>query len=288
MRTGLISVSIKGDDEVEFSEIENEISKAVTVLPSITEYLKDMERVQDTWKFFPDQEKLARYGLSAFNVSSQIRGQFTPDEIAEIRIYGENVFVFSDVDHKESLSMANLNKMEVASSRGISVPLSLLGVWKKVQTLKTIAHRSSLRNLTMDFIFDDKNKEGINVAESKRRMVAALAPIVKKYPRYDILVKDGDEQEAKNKAWALKVAVVCILGVMFVMALVLGSIVQPFIVCLPIPFGLVGIIFALYFHNMPLGVMALIGLVGTVGVVVNDSIVMMDEINSQRKRERSI
>jgi multidrug efflux pump subunit AcrB len=54
---------------------------------------------------------------------------------------------------------------------------------------------------------------------------------------------------------------------------------QPLIVGLPIPFALIGVIWALKLHDLPLSLMSMIGLIGTLGVAVNDSIVMVDHIN---------
>jgi hypothetical protein len=54
---------------------------------------------------------------------------------------------------------------------------------------------------------------------------------------------------------------------------------------LPIPFGIIGIVLALLVHDLPLGLMAMIGLVGTVGVSVNASLVMVDQINQLTKKK---
>ena len=69
------------------------------------------------------------------------------------------------------------------------------------------------------------------------------------------------------------------------LALVLGSLTRPLVLDCPIPFGLTGVIWALYFHDMPMGIMSLIGLVGTVGVSVNDSLIMVDTIMKKKKQK---
>ncbi len=74
------------------------------------------------------------------------------------------------------------------------------------------------------------------------------------------------------------------LLIYLILAITLRSWSQPFIVGLPIPFALIGVIWALKLHNIPLGLMAMIGLIGTMGVAVNDSIVMVHQINSLWKK----
>ncbi|MBW2735044.1 MAG: efflux RND transporter permease subunit, partial [Deltaproteobacteria bacterium] len=57
----------------------------------------------------------------------------------------------------------------------------------------------------------------------------------------------------------------------------------PVVVIFAIPFGFVGVVLAFYFHGMVLGIMAIIGLLGLAGVVVNDSLVMTTTINNCRR-----
>ena len=123
------------------------------------------------------------------------------------------------------------------------------------------------------------------VAESSNRDLAykqlktTIEPLKAQYPEYNFSLEYLSDEEKGNQSWALKVALICIFGVMFILALILKSVAQPFIVGLPIPFGIVGIVLALHVHKLPMGLMALVGLVGTIGVSVNASIIMVDQIN---------
>jgi multidrug efflux pump subunit AcrB len=73
------------------------------------------------------------------------------------------------------------------------------------------------------------------------------------------------------------------LVVYLVLASFFKSLLQPFVVMLAIPFGMIGVIFAFLAHGMPLSFMAVMGIVGLNGIVVNDSIVLVDFINNLRK-----
>jgi len=80
-------------------------------------------------------------------------------------------------------------------------------------------------------------------------------------------------------------AVAMALSMIFViLAANFNSIIRPIIVMMAIPFGLVGVIFAFYLHGNPLSFMAMLGCIGLTGVVVNDSIVLVDFIVSLRKK----
>ena len=62
---------------------------------------------------------------------------------------------------------------------------------------------------------------------------------------------------------------------------------QPLIVLLVVPFGMIGALLAFYFHKMPLSFMGMVGMIGLTGVVVNDSVVMVDFINKVIRKNKT-
>lgn len=275
----MVSVRIRGGDRVSFEQIENSLSSAITALEEVAEYVPDLERMQQSWVFSPNLLALARYQMGTFDLSSQMRGVFAPHLILETRIDGENLGIFTRVKADDDLQFKRLLDLEVMTPSGIGVPLSFLGTWRQESSLKEINHFDGMRNLTMDFSV----QEGSNINAALSAVETLLQQKRNEFPSYEITVANANEQEVKSQAWAIKVALVCIAAVLLVIALVLGSLTQPLLVGLPIPFALVGIILALYLHDMPLGLMALVGLIGTVGVGVNASLVMVDQLNQNVK-----
>ena len=159
---------------------------------------------------------------------------------------------------------------------GVEVSLNELGGWKQRQSLSSISHQDGVRNFRFDFEYDT---EEVNELQVKKNVEPIVKKLAESFPAYQIELVSSNEGEADNMIWGLKVAAICVGLVLLTMALVLGSLSQPLLVGLPIPFGIMGIIWALYLHDMPLGLMALIGLIGVVGVAVNDSLIMIDQIN---------
>lgn len=277
-----ISVRVKGDDALDIGALEKEIISSAIAQKSIKEFVPDPDRYQMSWVFHPDVSQMAQYKITPSYISSQIRGIFTPDSVVETRIGGENIHIMTRLKTQDGLGFDSLSNYEVISPLGTSVPLKFLGSWEETKSLKMIKHRDSSRRLSFDFTVDEENSNKQTAIGEIKKVLKGLK---KKYPSYTLYVVEADEQKAKNKAWALKVAMICIGGVLLIIALILGSLTQPFIVGLPIPFGLIGIVLALLAHGEPLGLMALIGLVGTIGVAVNASIVMVDQINRIEKEK---
>ncbi len=275
----IITVYVRGNDGVSYNELESELLTVAKDLKTVSEYSPDEEIFQESWSFITDSKKLKLYDLNSTEVARQLRSYFTPDNLIETRIQGENIWVFTEVLGQNNLDYSKVNNITIMSPKKVAVPITYLGSWDNSKVLKKISHKNGQR----EFAFDFKVSEKSNRTEAHKEFKAAIEPLSSKYPLHNFSLEYLSEEEKSNQAWALKVAMICIMSVYFILAVILKSLTQPLIVCLPIPFGIVGIILSLYFHNEPLGLMALVGLVGTIGVSVNASIILVDQINKLAK-----
>ena len=76
---------------------------------------------------------------------------------------------------------------------------------------------------------------------------------------------------------------IAVIGIYFLLVLLVNSLTQPFLVMMVIPFGITGVIVAFAFHGEPFSFMAIMGIIGLSGVVVNDSLVLVNHLNEQRR-----
>jgi multidrug efflux pump subunit AcrB len=98
----------------------------------------------------------------------------------------------------------------------------------------------------------------------------------------------GEEKENQESFRDLIIAfIIAVLAIFMILATLFKSLVQPFIVMMAIPYSLIGVVIALVLHQESLGLLAFIGVVGLAGIVVNDSIVLVDFINTLRREGAS-
>ena len=76
--------------------------------------------------------------------------------------------------------------------------------------------------------------------------------------------------------------IVAVVGIYFLLIPLFRSLLQPFLVISAIPFSIVGVIIAYLLHGTPLSFTGMLGVIGLAGVVVNDSLVMVDHLNELR------
>ena len=273
----IVSVKVKGNERLNFDLLEQSIAKIGVDVSGVDRFVDDPDRYQKQWKYTPDNTKLASYGISRSQVTDQIRPYLSMDLIGYLRIDGETVEIYSEFGNlNDPEKVDELNNFTIKSNKGISVPLNFIGNWLNTRTLQHIRHKNGERELIVDF---KVNRDVATLEETIDFLKVALDDFIKQNRDYEFSVELGDEQEQKNRAWALKVVFYCLTGILLVLALILGSLTQPLLVILPAPFALVGVLWALYFHNLEMGLLAMIGFIGTVGVAVNDSLIMVDKIN---------
>jgi multidrug efflux pump subunit AcrB len=99
-------------------------------------------------------------------------------------------------------------------------------------------------------------------------------------------VMGGEAEETQKSMVSLAIAFgLAGIGIYIVLIMLFNSVTQPILVMFAIPFGLVGVVGAFALHGEPLGFMAMMGVIGMMGVVVNDSLILVNFINVHRKEE---
>ena len=257
-----------------------------TLLSKAQEYYKDVvgfEKVfinpqlpVEKWGFKFFRESLAKYDLSFRDVALQLRGYVTEDDIYEFRHLGDNIKVYTYFEDNKDLSYDQLQNIPINISEGHVIPLKELGEWKKSETMSKIIHLDLKRIINIEVSFDGEStkKEIFNDHLTNR-----LHLFKKDYPGLQFSIEDADEEAAKNKISIKKSIIAALLLVLFVLAVVLSSMTQALLVAMAIPFGLLGIIGNFYLNERSFDVMTFIGIIGMAGIVVNNSLIMVDTIN---------
>jgi multidrug efflux pump subunit AcrB len=97
----------------------------------------------------------------------------------------------------------------------------------------------------------------------------------------------GEQFETEKSITSLfRTLIIAILGIYFLLVLLFNSFLQPIQVIVAIPFGIIGVIIAFALHGEPFGFVAIMGIIGLSGVVVNDSLVLVNHINELKDQRR--
>ncbi len=258
-----------------------DIEKVLGDLPSKIEGIGPLEigggaKKMLKWVFVPNYKVLAQFGVDKDQVKDAILGKVQDSWIGDSRLNGESLAIKSTVDGKSIQgSEFDPEKFFILTRAGTKVSLSKLGSWRKEFTSEEINHLDGFNVQEGKFPILDSKKRDLIVERAK----PYIEDLRKKIPQYTIRAFGESLQESENKDWIINSLLACVVGIYFVLVLVLGSFTQPVIVSLPIVFGIIGVLLAHRVHNIPLGVLSGVGLMGAIGVSVNGSLVMADQIN---------
>jgi multidrug efflux pump subunit AcrB len=270
------TIYVSGDDRLGFADLTAQIESRVQEVEGFKEIFIDQDDLVANWRFAVKPEALSKYGLSTGDVADQISSIFAPVKVGQMRLGGEQMNIYTELSRKDRLAFGDLQTLTVLNSQNIEIPLNYLGSWRQTQTLKTIQHRDGRRIFQIDVKYDDNKTD---LTAFKAAVQDAVGPLEQEFPHFDLSVEAGDEAQDEARQWMINNVVTAVILILLVLSLTLGSLLQPLLVGSAIPLGMIGVIWALYFHGMDLGLMAMIGLLGVAGVAVNDALIMVYAIN---------
>lgn len=284
-RMSVASVELRGRDEIGFQEVKRLIANEVAGKGSIGAYRPPDSRGPVTYRFILNQDMVRIYDFSPEELSFQIQAATGSAEVSRTRQGGGWLKLFIEPSELKEPTVESLENIAIQSPKlGTRIPLNTIGRWQQGGHSDAIDHRGGVRIASVDFEYDDEKVNEQVVQSDLRKEVEKYQS---RFPGVEISVVDANIEDAAGRTWILEVALIAGVLIFIIIAISLRSLIQPFVVCLPIPFAIVGVVWANYLGDMPITLMGMIGLIGTMGVAVNDSIVMVDQINRIKHRDPS-
>ena len=108
------------------------------------------------------------------------------------------------------------------------------------------------------------------------------------FPQVSIITSGGAQESIESLQDFLRAFVVAIIGIFLLLAILFNSYSQPMLVLAAVPFSLIGVVWAFYFHGEPLSFFALTGSLALMGVIVNDSLVMVSHLNYIKEKSAAL
>ncbi len=273
-----IDVQLSGTDPDELLIISDKIKDELATYAGVFDIADSLDsgRNEIQLRLKPEAQQL---GVTVGDLARQVRQVFYGDEVQRIQRGRNEVKVMLRYPRADRKNLATLETMRVRTSTGLEIPFARVAeaeVGKSYTSIKRVDRRRAL-NVTADV-----EKGSINPATIRAQLTVFIDKLLAEHPH----VKWSFEGEARSEResaaegwWALGVV---LLGLYSLMAIPFKSYTQPIVVLLVIPFGLVGGTLGHLFHGMPLSLMSVCGFLAVSGVIVNDTLVLVDRINQLR------
>jgi multidrug efflux pump subunit AcrB len=109
-----------------------------------------------------------------------------------------------------------------------------------------------------------------------------MEPILKQFPGYQLSYGGEFEETERSMTSLFEAFGLALFLIYMILATMFQSFIQPFLIMLSIPFAALGVFVGLVVMQTPMGMMSFLGVIALAGIVVNDSIVLIDFINRRR------
>jgi multidrug efflux pump subunit AcrB len=223
-------------------------------------------------------------GLTAEDVARQVRYAFYGAEAMSQQRGRNEVTVKVRLPKEERVSEDDLDELLIRTPSGADVPLREVASVKRGRAYISIEHTNGQRTIGVSANVTPKSESENVLADVLEKVIPALKA---KYPGLSQSF-DGRQEDLREGMSSLLLGfMVAILGIYALLAIPFKSYTQPLIIMTCIPFGIVGAIWAHVLMGYPLSLMSMMGIVALSGVVVNDSLVLIDCANGERQRGAS-
>lgn len=231
----------------------------------------------------PNYKNIAMAQLNVSNIATVIRTAFDGTEAAHMDSADDQV-PFNVMLDKRSINYNKpLEDLYVKNRNGRLVPLKMLVNAVNTRSQETIYRYNGTRT---NKLTGNINTEKTTPKEVYDKLKKVYSDFDKKNPGFKLILA-GEAEKSSEVFNKMMIAIsVSIIAIYFILIIQFNSFFLPAIVILAIPFGLVGILLAFIVQGMHLSMLALIGILGYSGVIINDSLILVDYIsNSVKEKE---
>lgn len=274
-----INVEIRGPASDEKTEVTQEVEALLESYAGIASAWNNAGGNRDELlvKIRPEGEAL---GLTQRELANQVRAAFFGQQAQRVQRDRDDIRVMVRMPLAQRQSLSTLDDLRIRTPSGGQAP------FRTVATAEFSRTRSDINRIDgaqVVSVAAEPVDENVDVVAISRNLAPKLDAILNRHPglswRYTGYVAEHEETKKRTiiGGAALFLALYALLAIPF------RSLYQPFFVMLAIPFGAIGALFGHMIMDITPSYLSVFGILALAGVVVNDSLVMVDFIN-QRKR----
>ncbi len=272
-----VELSHKNIDLLE--KAASEVAEALGFYPNVTDINDGFApgKQQVDFQIKPEARSL---GLRSREVARQIRHAYYGAEALRQQRGRNEIKVMVRLPKNERVSEYNLEEMILRTPTGSEIPLRYAVTINRGRAYTDINRRDGRRIVSVEADVRPRSKAGQVLASLKSETLPALQ---KKYPGLTFSFEGRQADQRESMQSLVRGLLAALLVIFAMLAVPLNSYIQPVIIMSAIPFGIVGAVIGHLIMGYSLSVLSMFGVVALCGVVVNDSLVLIDFANRKER-----
>jgi len=256
----------------------------------LKEFLAQYPGVSDIADTYPQGKKEMKLhlkpaartlGITEEELGRQLRGAFFGAEALRLQRGRNEVKVMVRYPEQERKSLTDLEAIRIRTADGGEIPLSQAATIVPGRGYSVINRTNRKRVVDITASVDSSKANAEEILEDLKQTV--LVELVADYPglTYNL---EGEEKERRDSMASMGQGfILALLAIYALLAIPFRSYSQPFLIMAAIPFGMVGAIAGHLLMGFNLSMLSIFGIVALSGVVVNDSLLLIDQVNRNRR-----
>ena len=276
------------DVEFELAHQNDEtLFSAVELLKSAYANLPGVYDIQDSFSIGKRQYDITltatgeAAGLLPTDIARQLRNNFFGQEVQRIQRGRDELKVMVRYPESQRQSMRNLDNVRIHLADGTQVPLFTVASLTESRAFSSIDRVDGLRIVTVTGEVDTAIATPTQV---NAQVIESILPqLTQRFPALQVNQAGQGRDEAEDMASLAQMMIIAMMTIFVLLASQLRSYTQPFVVLAGVPFGAAGAIVGHYLLGYNISFISIFGIVALSGVVVNDSLVLVDQYNRNRR-----
>ena len=275
---GLVEIRLIGPDAGYLYEKGSQLVDGLRAMPGTLDVRSDWENMTPRAKIIVDQVRARRAGITSRDVALWLQTHMDGLEVTEYREGDIAIPVRARSIGEHRRGLGDLWNVKVTSSQtGQVVPLTQIADIEVESDFYRISRRNQERCLTVEL-----KHEILRAPE----LLEATQPLIKELqldPGYRWEVGGEIEQSAETMGKLMRWMPICIFGIVVLLIWQFNSFRRPLIIFITIPLAFTGGFIGLLIMGAPFDFFGMLGLLSLAGVIINNGIVLIDKIDSDRE-----
>ena len=273
-----ITIRVVGSDDSMRGELTQVIVERLAQIEGVKDIDRDDKKGKEQINIDIDFIRLADAALTVSDIARNVRLAFDGEIVTSVRYGDEDVNFRVLFEETARSSLDSLADLVIPNARGEFIRLEEVAEFNIDAGPSNVYHFDNERAITVtaDVVKD------IMTPLNATRMALDGIDTDNDWPGMRLVI-GGEAEESADSMGSLVVAfVAAAIGIYLLLVLLFDSVTQPVLVMIAIPFGMVGVILAFALHQQAFGFLAMLGIVGLTGIVVNDSLILVNLVNRMK------
>ena len=277
-----IDIQLNSDNINDLERMADAVRTRLKSYPTIFDIADNLSDGKQELRLELNEQGVA-LGLTRSDLIRQVRQHIYGIEVQRIQRGRDDIRVMVRLPRTERSSVDDLRNITINTSQG---PVQLADVAQMIADKSpSVIYRTNLHRTVN--VTADMDKQATNATVLQRELTEFLDQLTLQYPGSSYSL-EGEAREQADSFGSLAIGLVLVMFAIYgLLAIPFGSYLQPLIVMSVIPFGAIGAVVGHWIMGMDLTIMSLLGVMALIGVVVNDSLVLVEFINQTRRKAQN-